>query len=75
MSVQKIKAGRVPGTDADNYIGDVGMLFYNEGVGDLRIGDGVTAGGIPLSFGGGGEGQFMEKETFPPTIDSGSIII
>jgi hypothetical protein len=59
MSVQKIKAGRVPGTDADNFVGDIGTLFYNEGVGDLRIGDGITVGGIPLSFGSGDGGSYV----------------
>jgi hypothetical protein len=59
MSVQKIKAGRVPGADADSFVGDIGTLFYNEGVGDLRIGDGITVGGIPLSFGSGDGGSYV----------------
>ena len=71
MSVQKIKAGRVPGTDADNYIGDLGMLFYNEGVGDLRIGDGVTVGGIPLTLGGGGDGSGYILPTASTTVKGG----
>jgi len=58
MTIQKIKAGRVNGIDADSFVGDVGQLFYNEGIGDLRVSDGVTAGGIPLSFGGGGGGNY-----------------
>ena len=53
MTVQKIQSGRVPGADADSFVGDLGILFYNEGIGDLRLGDGVTAGGIPLASGGG----------------------
>jgi len=56
MTIQKIKAGRVNGIDADSFIGDRGQLFYNESVGDLRVGDGETPGGIPLSLGGGGGG-------------------
>ncbi len=60
MSVQKINSGRVPGTEADNFIGSLGTLFYNEGIGDLRIGDGVTVGGIPLAFGSGdGSGYIL----------------
>jgi hypothetical protein len=70
MSVQKIKAGRVPGTDADNFVGDIGTLFYNEGVGDLRIGDGVTVGGIPLAFGSGDGGSYV-LPTASATIKGG----
>jgi hypothetical protein len=53
MTIHKIKAGRVNGIDADNFIGDHGQIFYNEGIGDLRVGDGSTPGGIPLGGGGG----------------------
>jgi hypothetical protein len=59
MTVQKIKSGRIPGLEADNFVGDNGQLFFNEGVGDLRLGDGVTPGGIPLSVGGGGGGYIL----------------
>lgn len=59
MTVQKIKSGRIPGLDADNFVGDNGQLFFNEGLGDLRLGDGVTPGGIPLSVGGGGGGGYI----------------
>jgi hypothetical protein len=70
MSVQKIKAGRVPGTDADSFVGDLGTLFYNEGVGDLRIGDGITVGGIPLAFGSGDGGSYI-LPTASTTIKGG----
>ena len=53
MTVQKIKSGRVRGIDADTFVGDLGQLFYNEDLGDLRLSDGVTPGGTPLSTGGG----------------------
>jgi hypothetical protein len=54
MTIHKIKAGRVPGAIADDFVGDLGTLFYSEELGDLRIGDGVTPGGVLISSGGGG---------------------
>ena len=71
MTVQKIKSGRIPGLDADNFVGDNGQLFFNEGVGDLRLGDGVTPGGIPLSVGGGGGGGDYTLPTASTTIKGG----
>lgn len=52
MTIQKIKSGRVTTVDADQYIGDIGTIFYNQELGDLRLSDGITVGGI--SLGGGG---------------------
>lgn len=71
MTVQKIKSGRIPGLDADNFVGDNGQLFFNEGVGDLRLGDGVTPGGIPLSVGGGGGGGGYILPTASTTVKGG----
>ncbi len=51
MAIQKIKGGRVNNVIADDHIGDKGSLFYNEDLGDLRLSDGITKGGIPLSLG------------------------
>lgn len=34
----------------ETYVGDRGQIFYDEVRGDLRIGDGGTPGGIPLTF-------------------------
>ena len=39
---------KLGGTAVTNYIGTAGEIFYNAEVGDLRISDGVTAGGIIL---------------------------
>ena len=58
MTIQKIKSGRVNNVEADNFVGDKGTLFFNESVGDLRISDGSTVGGIPLTFGGGNGGTY-----------------
>ena len=58
MSIQKIKSGRQTNTTAEQYIGALGTIFYNERIGDLRLGDGVTPGGIPLLlWNGGGYGD------------------
>jgi len=51
MSIQKIKAGRVKSVNVDDYVGDKGTIFYDEDLGDLRLSDGVTVGGIPLNSG------------------------
>jgi len=49
MAIQKLKGGRVNNVVADDHIGDKGSLFYNEDLGDLRLSDGITKGGIPLT--------------------------
>jgi hypothetical protein len=54
MAIQKIKGGRVNNVIADEHIGDKGSLFYNEDLGDLRLSDGITKGGIPLQFNSSG---------------------
>ena len=56
--MQKIKSGRVPSINAEVYIGSVGTIFYNENIGDLRLSDGVTLGGIPLALGNGTGGTY-----------------
>ena len=62
MTIQKIKSGRATSIDADQYVGTQGTIFYNEDLGDLRLSDGITLGGIPLSNGGGG-GYILPKAT------------
>jgi hypothetical protein len=39
---------KLGGTHADNFIGDSGMMFWNPETGELRLGDGVTQGGVSL---------------------------
>lgn len=48
MTIQKIRSSRVTSITADEFVGPSGMIFYNEDLGDLRLGDGLTLGGIPL---------------------------
>ncbi len=56
MTIQKIRAGRVPGQNVETYVGNDGQLFYDESTGILRISDGVTPGGTIVSGGGGSPG-------------------
>lgn len=48
MTVQKIKSGRIITQVADTYVGNYGQIFYEEAIGELRLSDGVTPGGIPI---------------------------
>jgi hypothetical protein len=57
MAFRKIEAGLVH-ADVDDFIGKQGTIFYDNGLGDFRISDGVTPGGIALSFGGGNGGTY-----------------
>jgi hypothetical protein len=55
MPVQKIKSGRV-NISIDSFVGDNGVIFFDESDGLLRLGDGETPGGLVLA-GGGGDGS------------------
>ena len=46
--IRKIKAGGV-NTSWDNFVGEIGTLFYDQTLGNLRLSDGHTPGGIPIS--------------------------
>lgn len=48
MSIKKLRAGRVPTVTAEQYVGEIGSIFWNESSGELRLSDGVTLGGHPL---------------------------
>lgn len=50
MTTRKLRAGRIPGVSAETWVGDKGTIFYNENSGALRISDGVTPGGNPLTL-------------------------
>lgn len=57
MPVQKIKSGRIITVQAQTYVGDKGIIFYDEDTPELRLSDGVTPGGI-LFTGGGSTSTF-----------------
>ena len=46
MAIRQIRAGRRPNANAATFVGEAGMVFYNETTGTLRLSDGVTPGGI-----------------------------
>jgi hypothetical protein len=73
MPIQKIKSGRVITVPVDLFIGEKGILFYDEETGELRLSDGVTPGGIPVSSGSGG-GTGLRGPTGPtgPQGDQGA---
>ena len=50
MSLRKLRAGRVATANASTWVGEYGVIFYNEATGALRISDGETPGGNPLSL-------------------------
>ena len=49
MPILKIQAGRVVNTTVDTYVAQHGTIFYDEDTGQLRLGDGVTPGGSPIT--------------------------
>jgi hypothetical protein len=50
MSIRKLRACRVPGVKAAEYIGIAGTIFWNENTGELRLSNGSTAGGVRVGF-------------------------
>lgn len=50
MTVRKIRAGRVPTATMDQFVGDVGTLFYDENTGEMRLSNGVEPGGNVVSY-------------------------
>lgn len=74
MAIQKLKGGRVNNVVADDHIGDKGSLFYNEDLGDIRLSDGITRGGIPLTVGQSGDSApAILSSTTPPVGRPGSM--
>jgi len=70
MAFRKIEAGLVH-ADVDQFIGKTGTIFYDNSLGDFRISDGQTPGGIALSFGGGGGGGDYTLPTASTTVKGG----
>ena len=69
MAFRKIEAGLVH-APVDEFIGKTGTIFYDNDLGDFRISDGQTPGGIALSF-GGGEGGTYTLPTATTTVKGG----
>lgn len=53
----KIKASRTNNLEASTYVGPEGLIWYDVLTGVLRLGDGVTPGGILIGGGGGGNAR------------------
>ena len=53
----KIRASYKPTAEIESFVGDQGELFYSEEEKILRISDGVTPGGIPISSASIGSGD------------------
>jgi hypothetical protein len=70
MAFRKIEAGLVH-APVDEFIGKTGTIFYDNDLGDFRISDGQTPGGIALSFGGGGGGGNYTLPTATTTVKGG----
>lgn len=49
MSFYKVWASRKPKGTASSFVADKGDLFYDDDDNRLRIGDGVTPGGVPVT--------------------------
>jgi hypothetical protein len=75
MTIQKIKSGRITTIEADEYVGVIGTIFYNEEIGDLRLSDGITIGGIPINTGsgGGGDATIIVSATAPTGVLTGTL--
>jgi hypothetical protein len=58
--------------NADDFVGETGKLFYDEATGTLRISDGITPGGIPVSGSGGGGSYFLPTAS---TVTKGGVKI
>jgi len=52
MAVRKIKAGRVSTVTLDQFVGEQGTIFYDDETGEMRLADGITAGGMSSVLGG-----------------------
>lgn len=51
MPLQVIRSARA-NYPVETYVGDKGQIFYREDIGDFRLSDGITPGGVELTSGG-----------------------
>jgi hypothetical protein len=68
MPLQKVKSARVITVSADSFVGDKGLLFFDEDVPTLRLGDGITPGGIVISTGGGSTSSYVLPIASPTVL-------
>jgi len=65
MTIKKIWGSRVQANSA-TYIADDGLIFYDEADGELRLGDGVTPGGVAISV----RADLITTQSLLPTEDN-----
>ena len=65
MSIKKIWGSRVQATGS-TYIADAGLIFYDEADGELRLGDGVTPGGVAISV----RADLITAQSLLPEVDN-----
>jgi len=63
MPIYKLQAGRILTVESSTWVGPTGTIWYDEVLGDLRIGDDVTPGGRLLQTGGSGTGAAFKTFT------------
>lgn len=52
-NTRKIKAGLVP-VEPNTFVGEPGIIFYDDSNGSMYLSDGITPGGTPIGAGGAG---------------------
>ena len=70
MHIRKIKSGGVNNIGLNDFVGEIGTLFYDPVTRILRISDGHTPGGNSIFLegvngGGGGNGSLIQSEVAP----------
>ena len=73
VTLKKIKGTRVP-ADASSFVAEYGTIFYDEFNGELRLGDDVTPGGIPLTGVESGYKKILAIPSWPPSYIAPNII-
>jgi hypothetical protein len=65
MTIKKIWGSRVQ-ADGATFIADDGLIFYDENDGELRLGDGVTPGGVAISV----RADLIVAQRLTPALDN-----
>lgn len=50
MAVRKIRGSRINPVTFSTFFADRGTLFYDDVIGEIRVGDGITPGGLRLKL-------------------------
>ena len=66
-SVNRFFVEKLGGTTAEQFVGNVGEVFYDPALGALSISDGVTVGGIPIPI---HSGALVYDHDIIPTADN-----